>query len=358
MTKIRVLVVEDSITMRKCLVKTLCEDPEIEVIDEAENGSRAVELCHRLRPDVITLDMMMPVMTGLEATERIMAYTPTPILIVSSSVNRSELFKTYDALAAGAVDVMEKPNGDDGDNTWNAKFIAAVKRVSRIKVVTHLKGKLTTSLQKHPHSLGKGFSLQDGSHPRCVVIGVSTGGPKALVDIFSHLPKDFPLPIFVVIHIGQTFGQAFADWLDSLSPIRVAYAVDGDPFPAEPKILLAPPDRHLVLSEGRLRLTDAPERHSCRPSVDVFFESVARELKSRVIACLLTGMGRDGANGLLAIRRAGGATYVQDEASCVVFGMPREAILLGAAERVLALNDIAPMLLERVGYQEREGGTR
>ena len=161
-------------------------------------------------------------------------------------------------------------------------------------------------------------------------------------ELLRGLPPKFSLPILLVIHIGPLFGTAFADWLDGQSHVRVSYAKDGEPLPrvGEGRVLMAPPDRHLVLRGERLWLSDAPERHSCRPSVDVLFESVALEAGSSSLACLLTGMGRDGAAGLLAVRRAGGLTIAQDEASSVVFGMPREAILLGAAERVLPLDEI------------------
>jgi two-component system chemotaxis response regulator CheB len=157
------------------------------------------------------------------------------------------------------------------------------------------------------------------------------------------LPTDFRLPILVVLHIGEPFGAAFAEWLDGQSAHRVRFAQDGQRLDT-PGVWLAPPDRHLVVRNARLRLTDEPERHSCRPSVDVLFESVASECGAATAACLLTGMGRDGASGLLRIRQAGGLTIAQDEASCVVYGMPREAIALGAAERVLTLSEIGPLL--------------
>jgi two-component system chemotaxis response regulator CheB len=181
---------------------------------------------------------------------------------------------------------------------------------------------------------------------RAVAIGVSTGGPAALIEILRGLPHGFPLPILLVIHIGKLFAPAFADWLDGQSPVRVAYAADGDPLPpfGDGRVLLACPDSHLVLRQGKLRLTRDPEQHSCRPSVDVLFTSLAEELGADCAACLLTGMGEDGAEGLLAIRRAGGRTIAQDEATSVVFGMPREAIRLGAAEQILPLEMIAPAL--------------
>jgi two-component system chemotaxis response regulator CheB len=191
-----------------------------------------------------------------------------------------------------------------------------------------------------------------------VAIGASTGGPGAVVELLRGLPASFPLPILVVIHIGPPFGMALAEWLDTLSPIRTMTAVDGQLLPrvGQSRVILAPPDCHLVLRDHRLWTTADPERHFCRPSVDVLFESLARELGSSVIACLLTGMGRDGAEGLLAIRRAGGMTLVQDEESSVVFGMPREAIELKAATSVLPLDRIAPCLVSLAQSGLQGGG--
>ncbi len=337
--KLRVLVVEDSVTIRKRIVEILSSDPMLEVIGECGDGKTAIEMCAALRPDVMTLDMMLPVMTGLAATEYIMAHHPTPILIVSASTNRGELFRTYEALAAGAVDVLDKPLGDETDDAWERKLVATVKIVSRIKVITHMRAKLSP---KHttPH-----VAPSAGVH-RAVAIGVSTGGPSALHDLFSALPKDFSLPILLVIHIAEPFGRAFAEWLDAQLAIRVSVARDGEPLPpvGQSRVLMAPPDRHLVVRGGRVHLTDAPERHSCRPSIDTLFESCAVEFGASAVGCLLTGMGKDGASGLLAMRRAGAHTIAQDEATSVVFGMPREAILLDAATRVLPLGDIAAAL--------------
>lgn len=346
MAKIRVLIVDDSLTVRKHLAEVLNSDPELEVIGEAEDGKRAVELCTSLRPDVVALDMMLPVMSGLAATETIMAYCPTPIVIVSASTNRGELFRTYDALAAGALDVIEKPAGDEFDRDWERNFIATVKLLSRIKVITHPRARLRD----------RGTSVPAACSPvlpagptgiRYAALGASTGGPGAVLEILRQLPADFPLPIFLVIHISPTFSGALAEWLNAQTRIPVRHAEDGEPLPSHGKtgVLMAPPDRHLTVRGGRVRLTAEPEVHSCRPSVDVLFQSVAHELGGRAVACLLTGMGRDGAAGLLAVRQAGGITLAQDEETSVVFGMPREAILLGAASRVLPLGEIGPALV-------------
>lgn len=346
MKRIRILVADDSITVRKRIVEVLAAQPDFEVVAEAVDGREAIEACQRLRPDAVTLDMMMPVMTGLAATEYIMAYCPTPILVVSSSFNRGELFKTYDALAAGALDVLEKPLGDDTDLAWEHQLVATVRMIARIKVITHPRGRLM-----HLNHGGRPASAEvaaGSGRADCevVALGASTGGPGAIVRILGQLPAMFPLPLLVVIHIGSSFGAAFADWLGGLSPFPVAFARDGERLPEAGacRVVLAPPDRHLVVRGGRLWLTETPERHSCRPSVDELFGSVAREIGPRAAACLLTGMGRDGADGLLAVRQAGGATFAEDESTAVVFGMPREAIRIGAAEQVLRLEQIAPAL--------------
>lgn len=346
MPRIRVLVVEDSVTVRRRLMEILSADPEFELIGEAEDGKRAIEICQKARPDVITMDMMLPVMTGLAATEYIMAHFPTPILVVSSSVNRAELFRTYEALAAGAVDVLEKPTGAEPEGDWEQKFISLVKLVSRIRVITHPRARLGSFSRRAP---GAAVQSPDSVEPRTgcevVAIGASTGGPAAIVEILRSLPASFRLPILFVLHINEPFGTAFADWLDAQTGRRVAYARDGDPVAsAVGRVVMAPAGRHLVARDRRLRLTLDPERHSCRPSVDVLFESVAREYGSSAAACLLTGMGRDGALGLLQLRQAGGLTIAQDETTSIVHGMPHEAIALGAAQRILRLDEIGPFL--------------
>jgi two-component system, chemotaxis family, protein-glutamate methylesterase/glutaminase len=353
MQKTRVLVVEDSLTVRKRLLEILAADPEIELAGEAEDGKRAIEICQKSRPDVITMDMMLPVMTGLAATEYIMAHCPTPILVVSASTNRGELFRTYEALAAGAVDVLEKSTGLEPDGVWERRFIRMVKLVSRIRVITHPRARLA-ALRRPPLEPALPSLHRSGPGRKCelVAIGASTGGPGAIVEILRSLPAAFQLPILFVLHIGEPFGSAFADWLDGQTGRRVAYPQDGEPVAAAVgRVLMAPVGQHLVVRGGRLHLTLDPERHSCRPSVDVLFESVAREYGASAAACLLTGMGRDGALGLLKVRQAGGMTIAQDETTSVIYGMPREAISLGAAVGVLRLDEIGPWLASLPGTE-------
>ncbi|HVJ53728.1 MAG TPA: chemotaxis-specific protein-glutamate methyltransferase CheB [Aliidongia sp.] len=351
MPTIRVLVVEDSMTVRQRLIEILSADPEIEVVGEAGDGKQAIELCQRLRPSLITMDMMLPVMTGLAATEFIMAHCPTPILIVSASVNRGELFKTYDALAAGAVDVLDKPSGTEMDGVWEGRFIAATKMVSRIRVITHPRARLIE--QKRSRPTPPGPARTGGGRYELVAIGTSTGGPGAIVEVLRGLPTDFRLPILFVLHINEPFGIAFADWLDGQTDRRVAYGREGEPIAdAAGRVIMAPAGQHLTVRDGLVHLTRAPERHSCRPSVDVLFESIAHEYGARAVACLLTGMGRDGAEGLLRLRQAGALTIAQDEASSVIYGMPREAAMLGAANEILPLPEIGPRLA-LIGAQAR-----
>jgi len=356
---IRVLLVEDSSTMRHHLRESLAADPELKVVGEALDGGQAVELVKRLRPDVVTMDMRLPTMSGLVATEHIMAEHPTPILVVSSA-DRQELFSTYNALAAGAVDVLEKPRGDASDADWGRRLCSAVRLVSRIRVITHPRARLDgrdrpvvpqAASPPEPDAL-------PAAAPQVVGIGSSTGGPGALTDLLRALPPGFAPPVLCVQHIAasEPFAVAFSDWLAGQTGRNISYAAHGTPLRAlTGRIVLAPPDRHLAVRDGYLQLSDAPPRHSCRPSVDILFESIAADYGPGAIGCLLTGMGRDGADGLLRMRARGAVTFAQDEASCIVYGMPREAALLGAAAYILPPARIAAHLAE---LQPAGGGRR
>jgi two-component system chemotaxis response regulator CheB len=274
MTRIRVLVVEDSLTVRAHLCGVVQRDPELELVGQAEDGRHAIELCQRLRPDVVTMDMMLPIMTGLSATEYIMAHCPTPILVVSASTNRGELFRTYEALAAGAVDVLEKPRGDEPDGAWEPTFLAAIKLVSRIRVITHPRARLVAlgHTRAPPVRPRPAPIAAPSSAIQVAALGASTGGPGALVTLLKALGPEFRLPILLVLHIAEGFAAALAEWLDGVTERRVLYPNDGDWVGSMAGcVVLAPPGHHMAVRDRRIRLTDEAERHSCRPSVDVLF---------------------------------------------------------------------------------------
>lgn len=356
MSRLRILIVEDSLTVRARLINTIAADPECEVVGEAADGETAVRLCSALRPDVVSLDLMLArAMSGLDVTEHIMAYCPTPIVIVSASFNRGELVQTFEALAAGAVEAIEKPTGREGPGVWERRFLATLKLAARIKVITHPRSRLRSLRETERTTPIKGRTRNEASDSglrpllgagsrELIALGASTGGPSAVVEILRHAPQ---VPVLLVIHIGKPFAVGLADWLSRVLPMPVSEAVDGLPLPlpGNARVIVAPPDRHLIVQSGRLRLTDGPERSSCRPAIDNLFESIAVNLGPRAVGCLLTGMGRDGAEGLLLMRQRGAATIAQDQATSTVFGMPREAIRLGAAEHVLPLPEIGPALV-------------
>src|ERR1700722_17920048 len=221
MPRTRVLVAEDSATVRGRLVEALAADPDIELLGTARDGKQAVELCRAHRPDVITRDMMMPVRSGLAATEYIMAHQPTPILIVSASLNRGELFKIYDALAAGAVAVLEKPIGNEFDGDWERRLLSAVKLVAKIRVITHPRARLEAKKRLPAVPLHPLQPLRPARSPQLIAIGASTGGPGAVLEVLRSLPPRLDTPILVVVHMNPPFESAFTDWLDAQIERRV-----------------------------------------------------------------------------------------------------------------------------------------
>lgn len=273
---IRVLVVDDSTTVRGRLVEILSADPEFTVVGEAADGMRAIELCNELRPDVMTLDLVLPRLSGLQVTEHVMAHSPVPILIVSSSFNRGEVFNTYEALAAGAVDVLDKSGSLEDDGEWERTFVSSVRMVSRIKVITHPRGRLGAMgrTRANTPSARLAAAVDSSREIAVLAIGASTGGPAAIARVLQGIPTNFPLPILVVLHIDGAFASAFANWLGTQVGRQVRCASDGELLSDAP-ILVAPSHRHLVVSGKRAHWSDLPPRNFCKPSVDVLFESLA-----------------------------------------------------------------------------------
>lgn len=343
---IRVLVAEDSPTARQLIVGMLTSDPGITVVGEARNGLEAVEMAERLRPDLITMDVNMPELDGLEATMRIVGKMPTPIIIVSSQANESEVELSLEATRAGALMVLPKPSGPTTPRfrEQQAHLVAMVKAMSDVKVVRRW-GASTPTRPQRPVGVRP---VRSGERPRIIAIGASTGGPAALRDVLHALPASMSVPMLVVQHISKGFVDGLANWLSANTTLAVCVATAYDV--CRPGVVyLAPDDRHLgIADDGRITLSSAPAIGSFRPSATHLFESAAASYGSRMIALIMTGMGDDGVTGLRAVHAAGGLVIAQDEATSIVYGMPREAARAGVVNNVLALPEIAPFLIDAV----------
>lgn len=346
-TRIRLLVVDDSVVARDMLVRIFGSDPDIEVVGTAANGREAVEAVARLAPDLVTMDIHMPAMDGLQAIEHIMAYAPTPIMVVSSSVYGEGLGSAFDALALGALEVVAKPEMTDRARFEAARkqMVKTAKILARIKVVTHLAGKRRRWLEPAGGAPGASVLRERRGGVSIVAVGSSTGGPAALLGILGRLPRAFPVPVVVTQHIAEGFVPGLVGWLDDACELRVVAAEDG--MPLEPGVAyFADTGTNMEVAQGSVRFCRPQADQLYVPSADTLFRSVAREYGAAAVGVLLTGMGADGAEGLKAMREAGAVTIAQDEATSRVFGMPRAAIEAGAAEVVLPLDDIAGALLQ------------
>jgi two-component system, chemotaxis family, protein-glutamate methylesterase/glutaminase len=344
---IKVLVVEDSPVAQEFLVYMLTSDPSIQVVGVAHNGAEAVDAVKEKRPDVITMDIHMPVMDGFEATRRIMETVPTPIVIVSGSTGAGEVSGTFRAIEAGALAVVRRPPGINHKEfeTGSRELIQTVKLMSEVKVVRRFTRASKAYVAVRPPV---SMPLQRTTKIQAVAIGASTGGPPVLKDILSSLPQSFPVPVLIVQHIAQGFVKGFTEWLSGASRFPVSVASHGERM-APGHGYVAPDGFHMGLENGpAIALSDhAPENH-VRPSVSYLFRSVAQVLGPAAVGVLLTGMGRDGAEELKAMKDKGAVTIAQDEESSVVHGMPGEAIKLGAAMYVLPPEGITAMLVELV----------
>lgn len=339
---VRLLIADDSATVRSLIRAMLAPEKDVVIAGEAADGKEAVLLAQKLRPNVVLMDINMPVMDGLEATERIMAACPVPIVAFSSMTRDAEALASIGMLAAGALDVMPKPDfGSDGALTECARRLSRKIRIaSGVAVVRRPRGRIPAP--------GRFPAVPAGSPERpfaVLGIGASTGGPAALRDLLSRLPASFPLPVLAVQHITAGFTSGFVDWLQQFTPLRVRMALREDRL-TPGTVLFAPEGRQMeALEDGRILAQSRKRKGVHLPSVDVLFASMAKSFGAKAAGILLTGMGNDGVEGLLEIRRAGGVTIAQDEESSTVFGMPKEAIRQGAAETVLPPAEMASFLM-------------
>lgn len=343
---IRVLVAEDSTTVRRLLVEIFRSDTRFEVVGEASDGAEAVRQALDLRPDLITMDVHMPVLDGLDATKEIMRRAPTPILVVSGAAARGDVELSLSATQAGALMAISKPQNplDPGFDTERDQLLSMASAMAAVKVVRRWSGAPRSQLENAFAAAAR--RPRAASNLSLIAIGTSTGGPAALRRILIDLPPDFPVPIAVVQHISRGFMPGLVSWLGSTCSLPVRVATEGEPLRAG--VYIAPDDRHLGFADGRFALSDAPPIGGFRPSADHLFRQAAAAYGPAALGVILTGMGRDGAEGLMALHAVGARVVAQDEASSVVFGMAQEALRAGAVDEVLALELIAPRLLELV----------
>lgn len=342
--KIKVLIIDDSAMVRKVLTKELSKDPGIEVVGTAPDPYIGRDKIVFLEPDLVILDIEMPKMDGLTFLEKLMRYHPMPVIIVSS-LAKEGCEVALRGMELGAVEVMAKPGAAYTVQDLSEQLIEKVKAAAAIRKFEHLLPKressVTTTAIRKPF-----FKTTD----KIVAIGASTGGTEAIKEVLTGLPAEIP-PILVVQHMPEHFTRAFAERLNKLCKFEVKEAEDGE-LASPDKVLIAPGNRHMVLKRSGARyyveIKNGPLVFHQRPSVEVLFTSVAQTAGPNAVGVIMTGMGKDGANGLLEMRNAGAFTIAQDEESSVVYGMPKEAAAIGAAVKIASLGKIAPMIIENV----------
>lgn len=338
---IKVLIVDDSAIMRKLIADILKKDSDIEIVGQASNGREAIEKAKQLKPEVITLDIEMPEMDGLTALSILKKELPNSKIIMFSSLTQEGAKATLEALAKGAFDFVPKPS--------TKSFLESVKKIEN-ELIPKIKaaGALPEHIIGRPSFQVTKASLRAGLY-KVLGIGVSTGGPQTLLEIFREIPANFPAPILIVQHMPPLFTKQLAERLDKVTPLKVKEAEDGEPV-KEGYVYIAPGDYHMIVSaenrEKRIRLNQGPPVNNCRPAVDVLFNSLAEVYNGTCLALVLTGMGKDGAEGAKRIKAKGGAVLAQDAKSSVVFGMPRAVIEAGVADEVLNLSEISKRLKE------------
>jgi two-component system chemotaxis response regulator CheB len=344
-TDIRVLVVDDSSVVRKVFSNELSRERGIKVIGTAPDPYVARDKIVKLKPDVVTLDIEMPRMDGITFLKKLMKYYPLPVIIVSSLTPKGGKM-ALEALGSGALEVISKPSAAYSVGDMSVQLADKIRAVARVNVTERIKSMNTTEAVK-PVNLSRALIT---STNKIIAIGASTGGTEAIKSVLTAMPPNSP-GILIVQHMPANFTTSFAERLDSLSQITVKEANDGNSV-VNGQALLAPGNFHMLLKRSGARyyvqVKKGPLVHHQRPAADVLFRSVANYAGANAVGVILTGMGADGAAGLLEMKEAGARTIAQDEKSCVVFGMPKEAIKLGAAEKVVSLGDIAKTALKMI----------
>ncbi len=343
MAKIRVVIVDDSSLARGLLRSFLDSESDIEVVGEATNGRQAIDIVRELKPDLVTMDLEMPVMNGMEAIKEIMCSKAVPILVVSSIANAHN---ALEAVAHGALEVVAKPEYSPAQA---AEFVAKVRMLAGVSVITRMRPRKSPLLAAEAPVATPAESLSAApvfNYRQIFAIASSTGGPQALAQILPALPADFPCPVLIAQHISDGFAQGMADWLCSICKLPVRLGREGDLI-APATVYISPSERDMAVAPNRrLTLLERGANHLYHPSCDALLESVASVFGPKAIGIILTGMGHDGAAGLAMIRTAGGTTLGQDEASSVIYGMNRVAIEQGAVQRVLPLDAMAAAMIE------------
>jgi two-component system chemotaxis response regulator CheB len=336
-----VLVAEDSTSVRQLLVAILSSDPGFQVVGEAANGTEAVRKARELAPDLITMDVYMPELDGIDATKAIMREAPTSILVVTATGSRGDVELSMNAMQAGALMVVDKPVDPTAPRfeQQRAQLLSMAKAMAGVKVVRRWGSETKVRVPRTSDVPGT---------VRIIAIGTSTGGPAALHRILIDLPRQLPVPVLVVQHIARGFIEGLAHWLALNCALPVQVATDQSSL-LPGVVYLAPDDRHLgPTADGRVRLSAAPPINGFRPSVDHLFESCGRAYGDEAVGVILTGMGRDGVDGLRSLHAAGGWIIAQDEATSIVYGMAQEAVRAGVVNEVLPLESIGSRLKELV----------
>jgi len=336
----RIAIVNDTLIATEALRRIIRTVPNYVIAWSARDGAQAVMKCAKDTPDLILMDLIMPVMDGVEATRRIMSHSPCAILIVTSTV-MGHSSKVFEAMGYGALDVVNTPIlGTNGYPEGGASLLAKIATISKLIGKSPARSSQRRSMLE--------YSSQPKRSPPLVVIGASTGGPQAIAAILTRLSKDFPAAVVIIQHVDEQFAPGLAEWLNAQSalPVQVAMALCQ---PEIGKVLVARTNDHLVLqSDLTLNYIKEPRNYAYRPSVDVFFKSAAKHWRGKGVGVLLTGMGRDGAMGLGLLRSAGWHTIAQNQSSCVVYGMPKAAVELGAVTEVLPVEAIASALVKKI----------